>query len=434
VTQVRQEVEQAHQDAAQIRQLADQARGDAEQARQALELVRQESPQVRQDLDQVRQDLDQVRLDTTQARQDVDLFLPIVYKVREQTDQVQRDLEQVLQQQGEAVQKAQQSLRESEETLDQLQQARERHDEANRQLEEVRLQLVEARAYLQGLRQECQAASQSLLDEIQQRREQTRKTAPAAPSDITRQTPPPSVQPVVATPRVTGTELSAGLTTQDAVGGDNKAADRADEGQDGAGVIRAAVRPESSQDRITRHLLQAWAVKEEVSELLDGMIREVVDPELRSALAEQRQLTEKQKQELEQRLQALNAKPTSSRGVLQRLIGWIWESWKREPDDYDRALQDLEKALTAQQAELTIAQSLGGLATAAGDTETVELARRQGVEKQSAVQRLQQFITPLAQLAIHLPVTALAAAQQVIEEAEAAETGQVKPAEEAPKP
>jgi len=446
VGQVRQEVEQARQDATQVRQLADQARFDADQARQALELVRQETPQVRQDVEQIRQeatqarqDLDQVRLDTTRAREDVDLFLPIVYKSREQTEQVQRDLDLVRQQQGEAAQKAQQSLRETEETLDQLEQARQRHDEASRQLEEVRLQLVEARTYLEGLRRECQEASQSLLQEIEQQREQTRKQARQASSD--RDQPAPEPRPrreqakshrdevVKAQPAASGTELSATLTTQESVAGAG-----AEAGQDGKGMIRAAVRPESPQERITRHLHQAWAVKEELAEFLHGLSGEVVDPELRSALDEQRQRTEKQKEELHQRLRALNAEPTSNRGMLQRLVGWIWESWKHEPDDYDRALQNLEKALTAQQAEVTVAQTLSVLAATAGDTETGELAQRQGAEKQRAVERLQQLIRPLAQLAIQLPATAMAAAQQLLAEEEAAETTQVKPAEEVAKP
>ena len=65
---------------------------------------------------------------------------------------------------------------------------------------------------------------------------------------------------------------------------------------------------------------------------------------LRAALAEHRQLTHRQKEELGARLQALGGEANGGRGMMQRLVGWVWESWRREPDDIDRAVQNLLKA------------------------------------------------------------------------------------------
>lgn len=360
------------------------------QGRQEVDLVRYEAIEVRQTLEQARQDAgqirqlaDQFRQDAGQARQDLELVLPAVSQVREQTDQAQRELIEVRQQQRDAGQKVQEYMQEAAETLNQLERSRQRHDEASRQLEEVRLQLAKSRDYMETVLQECQA-SQALLEEIR-RQQEVRKLSLTTP------------QP-------------AALATQD-----NQEATKDEP------TIRAAVRPESPQGRIVRHLNHVWAVKEEIAGSLSSMVGETVDPELRLALDEQRQLTEQQKQELEQRLRDLGTAPVSSRGVLQRLVGWIWESKKREPDDYDRALQDLVRALSAQQAEVTLAQVLEVLAAAGADVETLELARRQQVEKQSAVERLQRMVAPLSERSVHLTASAMAATQQLLVEADGTE-------------
>jgi chromosome segregation ATPase len=385
------------------------------EARQEADLVRYEAGQVRLDVDAVRQTVQQMRQDAGLAH--------------EQTEQIRHALEQARQQQDEAVRGVRQSLSEMEETLARLQQERQRHDEASRQLEARRQQLTQTQLYLEIVRQECQEASQTLLDEIRQQREAILTPPPLPAGDLEQAEAqiegacavpgePVVEQPIVPPGTLPATtEGGEALTTRESV--EHEAPVEAGAGQqdqDDAPVVRASVRPETPRERILRHLEQAWAVKVAVADALQSMADEVVQRELRAALAAQRELTQKQKQELEERLRVLGGEPRSS-SVLQRLVGWMWESWQREPDDYDRALQDLVKAITAQQAEGTIARILEVLAATGEDVETAELARRQGIDKQAAVEQLQSFVPSLSELAVRLPAGAMAAAQGLLVEA-----------------
>jgi hypothetical protein len=395
--------------ASEVNEQAGEALHEVREARQEADLVRYEVGQVRQQVEQVRQeatqvrsDLDSVRLEAIKARQDMDRSVPDVAPLRDQTAQAQHDLEQIRQQ----------------------------ADEARRQLEAIQAELAETQESLRNVRQECQSASQSHEEELRQELERSRQRsqdlqqeieqashaartrleqAHGQLEEVCRTRPAPPVPPLP----------SHALTTEAEVNGTEE-----------ADVIQASVRPETPQERLLHHLSQAWAVKEAVADALRDMIGEVVDPNLRSALEEQQRLTEKHKHELDDRLRALGGEPVSSKGILQRLAGWVGEPRKREADDYDRALQDLEKALTVQQSEVTIAGVLEVLATGAADAETAALAQRQRAEKQSAVERLQQLIVPVSELAVRLPASAREAAQQLLVEAGVTELPPEMPKEE----
>jgi hypothetical protein len=407
---VRERIHQVDESAQELAQEVDRGRERVGSALGQTEGLREEASQVREQVrgtareinEEAGEALHQVR----QARQEADLVRFEVGQVRQEVEQVQQELADVRQRQRDAGLKTHEALRSAGETLDQLEQARQHHDEGRRQLEVVRLQVVEARSFLETVRQECQTASQILQQELRQHREETQHCAHEARRDLEE-----SAQQARALLEQVHDELEAMRSKH------QPPAHEALPPAEDTAVIQASVRPETPAERVLRHLHHAWAVKDAVAQALHGMLDEVVDMDLRAALADQHQLTEKQKQELERQLRALGGEPTSSKGALQRLASWLWESWKREPDDYDRALQNLVKAVTAQQAEVTLAQVLAVLAAAGGDAETADLALRHRAEKQAAVQRLQQFIVPVSELAIHLPASAMAAAQQLLVEA-----------------
>jgi hypothetical protein len=365
-----------------IRSAADLAEGAQEEARVVRGQVRGTAQEV---AEQAGEALYQVR----QARQEADLVRFEAGQVHQEVEQVRQELEEVRRQHRDTGLMVAEALRDADETVNQLELARQFQDEARRQLEVVRLQVVEARSYLETVQKECQTASQILQEEIRQQLDETRRRSREVSHDLEES----SRQARVRLDEMQGELEAAHKSWQEAP---------------------PATAP---AERVLRHLHLAWSLEDAVADALHVMHDEVVDRDLHAALAEQRRLTEKQKQELEARLRALGGEPVAGKGVLQRLAGWLWEGWKREPDDCDRALQDLVKALTAQQAEVTIAQMLAVLATAGGDRETAELALRQRAEKQEAVDRLQQLIAPLAELAVRLPATAREAAQQLLVEA-----------------
>src|SRR5262249_44767502 len=115
-------------------------------------------------------------------------------------------------------------------------------------------------------------------------------------------------------------------------------------------IIQVAVRrAERPIDRLVRHLQNAWGGQSEVGDALQDFSDDSVDPALRTALEEHRRLTQRQKDELEARLRALGSEPSGGKGMLQRFVGWVWESWQREPDDCDRSIQNLLKAIAASE-------------------------------------------------------------------------------------
>ncbi len=237
------------------------------------------------------------------------------------------------------------------------------------EINQVRQQLVETRNTLETIRQEGQAPR-----EVRQRSDEPRPQHPAAPAPA-----------VLAVASEDGAEPADGQ------------------------VVHATVRAESSAARLTRYLNLQRSVKEDIADALASMARDVFHPGLRAVLEEQRQLTRQQKEQTEARLKALGGESSGGRGALQRLAGSLWESWAREPDDYDRTMQVLVKALTAQKGECSLAQALEALARAAGDTQTAELARRHAAEKQEAVDRLGPFVATLAEWTINAADTAVTA-------------------------
>jgi hypothetical protein len=197
-------------------------------------------------------------------------------------------------------------------------------------------------------------------------------------------------------------------------------------------VIKASIRPETPRERLVRYLQQAVAVKSALIEGLEGMAQEVIDPGLRLTLGDHRALTGRQREELEARLRDLGSEPAGGKGALQRMLGWVWDTWQREPDDLDRSVQDLLKAMGSQEFEVSLSQSLVGLARALGDEATAEIAERHGRQKQEAVEQLRPFITTLAGLAVQMTAVARALRGPLKLEAEVTEEAPPAPQSVAP--
>jgi len=209
-------------------------------------------------------------------------------------------------------------------------------------------------------------------------------------------------------PRVTdGTvEAEDAVASVELVPGEEKAA------------VKMSIRPESPRERLARYLHQAVSTRASSADSLKEMAGEVIDPNLAGVLRQHYELTVRQKDELERRLTELGGEAPAGKGVLDRVFGWFWERRGREPDDFDRTVQDLLEALAAQEFEAATSEALAGIATALEDPETAALASRHGEEKRSAVEQLRPFLTPLTGLAAHTTQVAQALRQPMVVEAE----------------
>jgi ferritin-like metal-binding protein YciE len=240
---------------------------------------------------------------------------------------------------------------------------------------EMQKTLERARQILRELEQYRQRAEESGREGAKGARA-PQKALPPLPSP---QTPPPLPKDAFPLPPVNEIEAAA--------------KDEADD------VIQATVRAESPAERLGRHLNEAWVLEDSLLDALHDMSEEVIEPNLRAKLNEHRQVTQRQKEALEARIKELGKEPTGKRGVLKRVFDSFNDMWKREPDDYDRTMHNLQKAIATEHFEMAMYQSLGALAEAAGDTTTAELAARHLREEREAADALWPFLRSLGKLA-----------------------------------
>jgi len=293
----------------------------------------------------------------------------------------------------------QERARETEtEAADALAKIRKARQEVEAGLEEVRRHFEEARAH---------------RVEVEQRREEKAVEVPQPAEVPAPVTETPAARAVVAEPAAEPVVAEAGEPVE-------KVARLEGVAGEGEEVIKATIRSEPPRHRLIRHLSQAHSAESAVLEQLEEASKQILEPSLRATLGEHRVLTHRHKLALEGRLRALGAEPaTNGKGVLQKMVGWIWESWQREPDDYDHTVQELLKATAAEHFEVTMYRALGALAEAVGDEETVALARQNHKEKAEAVAALDRYAPSLAGLAEQMVGVASAAdPEHVVIEAE----------------
>jgi ferritin-like metal-binding protein YciE len=159
-----------------------------------------------------------------------------------------------------------------------------------------------------------------------------------------------------------------------------------------------------AEERLARHLDEAWAVKKAQVDTLHAMAEDVTDPQMRAFLEEHRALTSRQQEDLESRLQRLGKVPSGGRGLFGQILAKIGEALRKSPDDADKVLQHLLRASGSIQLEVALAESLYAAARALDDAETAELSARHLREERAAAERLRPFLARAAVDAVSVPV------------------------------
>jgi len=282
------------------------------------------------------------------------------------------------------------------EAADALAKIRKARQEVEQGLEEARRHFEEART----LRKDASERREEKAPEVTVPVTETPTAKPAARAEVVE----PVTQPVVAEADQPVEEVAR----LEGVAGE------------GEEVIKATIRSEPPRRRLIRHLNQAHSAESAVLNALQEASEHIIEPTLRTTLGEHRVLTHRHKLALETRLRALGVEPaTNGKGALEKMVGWIWDSWQREPDDFDHTVQELLKATAAEHFEVSMYGALGALATAVGDEETAALAHRHQEEKAEAVTALDGYAPSLAGLAEQMVGVASAAdPEHVVIEAE----------------
>jgi len=127
-----------------------------------------------------------------------------------------------------------------------------------------------------------------------------------------------------------------------------------------------------------------------------------------------------QSKEMEARLRELGGQAPAGRGAFRRLLARAWEGWGREPDDLDRTVHGVWKAMAGQSLEMAMCQWLAPLARGMGDHDTARLAERHWRQKEGAICELRPFLVPLAELTARMGQVAFVARQPLKVEADVA--------------
>lgn len=145
---------------------------------------------------------------------------------------------------------------------------------------------------------------------------------------------------------------------------------------------------ESLQERLIRYLDDAWAAEKALVPALRDMAADANDPTVKALFEEHLQMTHMQEEELEARIRALGAEPSGAKGFMNQLMAKASDLMNAGHDDYDKTTQDLMKAYATENFEMAMYQALESYATAIGDAETAQLARRIHEQERQTAERI----------------------------------------------
>ena len=141
----------------------------------------------------------------------------------------------------------------------------------------------------------------------------------------------------------------------------------------------------TSEDVIKRYLEDAIAAERSFETQLETFSKEGDNSAAKSLFAQHAQETKNQYERLTARLEALGGSPSGAKSLLANIFGLSPKAAQLGHEKEERTTQNLMMAFAVENSELAMYESLATVAEAAGDTETVSLARSiQQQEKETA--------------------------------------------------
>lgn len=157
---------------------------------------------------------------------------------------------------------------------------------------------------------------------------------------------------------------------------------------------------ESIQDRIIRYLDDARAAEKALVSALRDMANDANDPVVKALFEEHASLTHTQEELLEERIRALGSEPTNMKSFMNQMMAKASDLMNTGHDDYDKTTQDLMKAFATENFEMAMYESLEAFASAVGDHETAQLARRIHEQEKETADRIWPHISRAAKRAV----------------------------------
>jgi ferritin-like metal-binding protein YciE len=140
------------------------------------------------------------------------------------------------------------------------------------------------------------------------------------------------------------------------------------------------------EDKLVKHLDEAYAMEQSGLRLLDSMIETTEDQEMRQELEQHMRETEKQAERLKRCLEAHDASPSAIReagGIVGALLKDVVDLPRR-----DKTARNARDAYATEHMEIASYELLGRVATRAGDAETAQVAGVNLHEEEEMAQRI----------------------------------------------
>jgi ferritin-like metal-binding protein YciE len=152
------------------------------------------------------------------------------------------------------------------------------------------------------------------------------------------------------------------------------------------------------EDQLVKHIDEALAMEQNVLRMLDGMIETTEDEEIKNELRQHKLETEQHAERLEKRLAAHDASPSTAReaaGIMGALMKGIVDMARQE-----KAGRNARDGYATEHLEIASYQLLERVAKAAGDEETVEVARQNRADEEKMAKKIEANWDRFAELSL----------------------------------
>jgi ferritin-like metal-binding protein YciE len=140
------------------------------------------------------------------------------------------------------------------------------------------------------------------------------------------------------------------------------------------------------EEKLVKHIDEAYAMEQDVLRMLDGMISSTDDAEMRRELEQHKRVTEQQAERLEKRLEAHNTAPS----VIKEAGGILGALTKGAVDmaRSDKAGRNARDGFATEHMEIASYELLERVAKRAGDSETAAVARENRKEEREMARKI----------------------------------------------
>lgn len=148
---------------------------------------------------------------------------------------------------------------------------------------------------------------------------------------------------------------------------------------------------ESGAEVLRRYLGDAIAAESDFMAQLKEFVNSSEDHGLKSAFEQHHKQTEDQHKRLVARLEALGGKASGAKGLLSQLFGLNQKAGTKTG-----TTESLIAFYAVENSHLAMYEALASVAEAAGDTETIQLARSIQQEERAAAEKIWSLLQPAA--------------------------------------